>query len=403
MALHSFSYCSLPFIIIFFFFFCFFFFHGEGAFSPSPEEVGICEAVVRPYGYKCQEFEVTTEDGYILGMQRIPVGRNGVIGGARQPVLLQHGVLMDGMTWLLNSPEQSLAFVLADNGFDVWIGNIRGTRSSYRHVSLTPSDRAYWAWSWDELVVNDLPAMVDLVSKQTKQKLHYVGHSLGTLIALASFSEGRLVDKLRSAALLCPIAYLDHMKTKLGILAAKLFVGEILSNLLGLAEFNPKGVEASKWLNRLCSYPDVNCYDLLTAFTGNNCCLNGSTVQLFLEYEPQPTSTKNMVHLAQTFRNGVLTKYNYGANNIQRYGQSTPPVYNLSNIPNSLPLYLSYGGRDSLSDTEDVEHLLHDLKLHDTDQLVLHYVQNYAHVDFIMGVSAKQVVYDSMMAFFRQL
>ncbi|XP_028550071.1 triacylglycerol lipase 2 isoform X2 [Dendrobium catenatum] len=367
MALHSFSYYSqLPFIII-----IFFFFHGEGGFSPSPEEVGICEAVVRPYGYKCQEFEVTTEDGYILGMQRIPVGRNGVIGGARQPVLLQHGVLMDGMTWLLNSPEQSLAFVLADNGFDVWIGNIRGTRSSNRHVSLTPSDRAYWAWSWDELVENDFPAMVDLVAKQTKQKLHYVGHSLGTLIALASFSEGRLVDKLRSAALLCPIAYLDHMKTKLGILAARLFVGEILSNLLGLAEFNPKGLEASKYLKILCSYPDVNCYDLLTAFTA--------------------------------FRDGALTKYNYGVNNIQRYGQSTPPVYNLSNIPNSLPLYLSYGGRDSLSDTEDVEHLLQDLKLHETDQLVLHYVQNFAHADFIMGVSAKQVVYDSMMAFFRQI
>ncbi|PKU81433.1 Triacylglycerol lipase 2 [Dendrobium catenatum] len=383
MALHSFSYYSqLPFIII-----IFFFFHGEGGFSPSPEEVGICEAVVRPYGYKCQEFEVTTEDGYILGMQRIPVGRNGVIGGARQPVLLQHGVLMDGMTWLLNSPEQSLAFVLADNGFDVWIGNIRGTRSSNRHVSLTPSDRAYWAWSWDELVENDFPAMVDLVAKQTKQKLHYVGHSLGTLIALASFSEGRLVDKLRSAALLCPIAYLDHMKTKLGILAARLFVGEILSNLLGLAEFNPKG-----------DYLFLEC-----DFTGNNCCLNGSTVQLFLQYEPQPTSTKNMVHLAQTFRDGALTKYNYGVNNIQRYGQSTPPVYNLSNIPNSLPLYLSYGGRDSLSDTEDVEHLLQDLKLHETDQLVLHYVQNFAHADFIMGVSAKQVVYDSMMAFFRQI
>ncbi|XP_020589898.1 triacylglycerol lipase 2-like [Phalaenopsis equestris] len=233
-------------------------------------------------------------------MQRIPVGRNGVMGGDRQPVLLQHGVLTDGMSWLLNLPEQSLAFVLADNGFDVWVGNMRGTRSSRRHVSLSSSDPAYWAWSWDELAANDLPAMIDLVSKNTNQKLHYVGHSLGTLIALASFSEGRLVDKLSSAALLSPVAYLDHMKTKLGILAAKLFVGEILSNLLGLAEFDPKGLEASKCLNKLCSYPGVNCYDLLTAFTGSNCCLNGSTVELFLKYEPQPTSTKNMVHLAQS-------------------------------------------------------------------------------------------------------
>lgn len=90
----------------------------------------------------------------------------------------------------------------------------------------------------------------------------------GTLIALASFSEGRLVSQLRSAALLSPIAYLSHMNTALGVLAAKSFVGEVLkicnftiimsinqlnnmakfilfclqvTTLFGLAEFNPKG------------------------------------------------------------------------------------------------------------------------------------------------------------------
>ena len=33
---------------------------------------------------------------------------------------------------------------------------------------------------------------------------------------------------------------------------------------------------------------------------GKNCCLNVSTVDLFLKNEPQSTSTKNMVHLAQS-------------------------------------------------------------------------------------------------------
>jgi len=39
-------------------------------------------------------FQVTTEDGYILSLQRIPVGRSGGTRGNRPPVLLQHGLLM---------------------------------------------------------------------------------------------------------------------------------------------------------------------------------------------------------------------------------------------------------------------------------------------------------------------
>lgn len=187
----------------------------------------ICSAASVEHGYKCQEFNVITDDGYILSMQRFPEGRRGGGGGRnKQPVLLQHGVLVDGMTWLLNSADQSLALILADNDYDVWIANTRGTRFSRRHVSLDPSNPEFWDWTWDDLVTHDLPAVVDFVFRQTGQKIHYVGHSLGTLMALASFSEGKQVDKVKSAALLCPIAYLSHLTTTLGVLAARVFVGE---------------------------------------------------------------------------------------------------------------------------------------------------------------------------------
>jgi lysosomal acid lipase/cholesteryl ester hydrolase len=36
----------------------------------------------------------------------------------------------------------------------------------------------YWDWSWDDLVTNDMPKMVDYVYTHTAQKPHFVGHSL---------------------------------------------------------------------------------------------------------------------------------------------------------------------------------------------------------------------------------
>lgn len=45
-------------------------------------------------------------------------------------------------------------------------------------ASLATSSQLYWNWSWDDLVVNDLPAMVDFVNTQTGQKPHYIGHSM---------------------------------------------------------------------------------------------------------------------------------------------------------------------------------------------------------------------------------
>ncbi|XP_010524257.1 PREDICTED: triacylglycerol lipase 2 isoform X2 [Tarenaya hassleriana] len=373
-----------------------------GSVAPAPSD-GICATSVAVHGYICQEHEVTTRDGYILNMQRIPEGRVSNGKTTRQPVLIQHGVLVDGMTWLLNPAEQNLPLILAEEGFDVWIANTRGTRFSRRHNFLNPDEPTYWNWSWDELVTYDLPAFFDYVHSKTSQKIHYVGHSLGTLIALGALSEGRQVDKLRSVAMLSPIAYLDHMTTPLGDLAAKAFLGEF-TTLLGVSEFNPKGEPVGSFLKSLCSRSGVDCYDLLSALTGKNCCLNASTVELFIKNEPQSTSTKNMVHLAQTVRDKVIAKYNYGRAdyNLMHYGEVRPPAYNISAIPHDLPLFFSYGGSDSLSDVRDVELLLDSFKFHDINKISVQFVKDYAHADFIMGVNAKDIVYNQVVSFFKR-
>ncbi|GJU82300.1 triacylglycerol lipase 2-like protein [Tanacetum coccineum] len=363
---------------------------------------GICSSMVQPHGYTCEEHKVTTKDGYVLSLQRIPLGRAGGKEGSRVPVLLQHGLLMDGITWLLSPPDQSLALVLADNDFDVWIVSSRGTKYSRGHVSLKTEDEAYWDWSWDELSAYDLPATFQYVQSQTGQKLHYVGHSLGTLTAMAAFSKGELVSMLRSAALLSPVAYVGQITSPLGRNAAETFIAEALK-WLGLHEFHPRGDVVTKFLKKICAKPGIDCTNLLNSFTGKNCCLKPSIVDVFLDHEPQPSSTKNMMHVAQMIREGTIQMYDYqdAGENRRRYGQSTPPAYNIANIPKNVPLFLSHGGADALSDVEDVKHLLRTLKDHDRDKIQVQFIRDYAHADFVMATNAKQSVYEPLMAFFK--
>uniref|UniRef100_F6HIF6 Triacylglycerol lipase 2 n=1 Tax=Vitis vinifera TaxID=29760 RepID=F6HIF6_VITVI len=136
---------------------------------------------------------------------------------------------------------------------------------------------------------------------------------------------------------------------------------------------------------------------------GQNCCLNSSSVDVFLEHEPQSTATKNTIHLSQMIREGTLAMYDYKDEdeNMEHYGQPTPPVYNMTTIPNDLPLFLSHGGQDALSDVNDVQLLLESLKDHDGDKLVVQYREDYAHADYVMASNAKQAVYDPLMAFFK--
>ena len=49
--------------------------------------------------------------------------------------------LQDASTWLVNSPDESLGFILADNGYDVWLANVRGTKYSNGHTSLDTNDQ----------------------------------------------------------------------------------------------------------------------------------------------------------------------------------------------------------------------------------------------------------------------
>lgn len=133
--------------------------------------------MIRTAGYPVECHHVRTADNYTVGLHRIP--SSATSGNRTKVFLLMHGLTNSAADWLLFGRRHSLAYLLADAGHDVWLGNARGTRASRGHRTLD-ADRSerYWDFSFHEIGVYDVPAMVEYVLAAAGQPaLHYVGHS----------------------------------------------------------------------------------------------------------------------------------------------------------------------------------------------------------------------------------
>lgn len=99
-------------------------------------------------------------------------------------MLLQHGDMEDGASWVTNfTDDLPFHLQLYDAGYDVYIGNNRGTMYSWGHKTLdAATDPEYWDWTWAQMGMNDDMANIKAIkSKSGVEKIFYVGYSQGTI------------------------------------------------------------------------------------------------------------------------------------------------------------------------------------------------------------------------------
>lgn len=133
----------------------------------------------------------------------------------KKTVYLQHGLIDSADTFVMNDEHKAPAFILANKGYDVWLGNIRGNR--YSNAALSPQKRDYWEFTFDELAKFDLPAAFSYIANKTGQKINYIGHSQGTLIMFIALSMKykNVQENLANFIALGPIVYINDMDSPL--------------------------------------------------------------------------------------------------------------------------------------------------------------------------------------------
>ncbi|XP_004369963.1 gastric triacylglycerol lipase isoform X2 [Trichechus manatus latirostris] len=334
----------------------------------SPEVAMNISQMITYWGYPNEEFEVVTEDGYILEINRIPHGKK-------------------------NSEN-------TDAGYDVWLGNSRGNTWARRNIYYSPDSVEFWAFSFDEMAKYDLPATIDFIVKKTGQeKLYYVGHSQGTTIGFIAFSTNpELAKRIKTFYALAPVATVKYIKSLLKEL--ELIPSYLFKIIFGdkmflphnyFDEFLATAVCSRETLNRVCS----NALFIICGFDTKN--LNTSRLDVYLSHNPAGTSVQNMLHWTQAVRSGKFQAFNWGSptQNVIHYNQPTPPYYNVTDM--HVPIAVWNGGNDFLADPQDVDMLLPQLP-----NLIYHkMIPPYNHLDFIWAMNAPQEVYNeivSMMA-----
>lgn len=384
----------------------FFQFFGDSHFTTikiDPEVNMNAAQLIRSKGYPCIEYKVQTADGFILGLQRIPYGRNAKNkNGKKQVAFLQHGLLTASTNWITNLANESLAFILADAGYDVWLGNMRGNTYSKEHVKYSIDSDEFWDWTWYEMAAYDLPAMINFATHTTGQKdLFYIGHSQGSLIAFTQLSRDKeLAKKIKLFVALGPVAYLGNMKSPLKYLAW--FAPEMrdIFRIFGVRDFMPND-EFMKFLARFVCDTETRVFCecfifLISGFDAKQ--LNDSRLPVYVAHAPAGTSVKNMVHYSQMYETGRFQNYDYGSieKNQKHYGQSYPPQFHPENI--TTPMALFSGKDDWLADPKDVNKLKRKLK----SLKYFTMIDDWDHLDFIWAMDAKKVVYDKVMALLKK-
>ncbi|EGZ17276.1 hypothetical protein PHYSODRAFT_331273 [Phytophthora sojae] len=343
--------------------------------------------IVQARSYAIETHKVTTSDRYVLTMYRLPKtyaeSQSGSAAAPNKPAVhLQHGLLDSSFTFISNFRNKSLAYVLADAGFD-------------------------------DMGLYDLPAFVNHILATTgRSTVSYVGHSEGTTQAFVGFSENQeIAEKVDYFAALAPVAWTGHTTAEYFVALAKENMDEMFLNL-GFTSFLPHNDLLTVLLSDVvCTNVAEICNSAISLIAGPSDNLNATRIPVYLSQTPAGTSVKNMAHYAQGIRDDTFASYDYGCSCVRLlginlcsslicknkavYGSFDPPAYPVGKMvyPRT-GFYI--GATDTFATSTDIAQIRSALP----SGTIVHEktVAAFSHLDFTWAQNANELVYQDLLS-----
>ncbi|XP_066262115.1 lipase 3-like [Euwallacea similis] len=349
------------------------------------------------YGYPFESHQVTTEDGYILELHRIPA----TDGDSPKPaVFMIPPLFCSSIDWVSHGPNASLALLLYDLDYDIWLLNPRGTRYSMKHETLNHTQKEFWDFSFHEKGYYDMAASIDYIIETTGvKKVTTVGYSEGTAASMVlPATRSEYNEKLELIVLLSPVGYMGGVSSPIVVVLT-----HYITELKALAEYiHLYGIAYSKWIGELlvgiCTIEgfDTICASVTDWFVGFDEDQHDlEWLVVLISDKPSGVSARQLIHFGQEIVNATFRQYDYGSEeNLEHYGTSEPPSYNPANI--TAPVAAYYSKNDFFVAVEDAEKLLGELP-NVADSFLVEF-EKFSHLDFIGAKDVKTLLYDRVLS-----
>lgn len=404
------------------------------------------EEIIERSGFQYERHETLSDDGYWTRLTRL---KNPLMAGRplkQPPVVLLEPAAIGPAAFIWASAGQhhpegpdgresarswnrSLAFVLANRGYDVWLTETRGQRSKMapkkrplqraansldkggksiasllfgqnRLKNMTLADSLvqlsrvphYWTYSFDEIVQHEMRVQLDKVLEVSgAANLSLVSYSFASMVALPFLAvQGQFArERLHSLVLMAPILSSRGANTLANYLYEHACLGlpDDLIAYFGTAQILTRPLRAlfvqlargsAKLRYKALKF-------LFYLFQGPSAHYRTFLEPAVYGHLLEPVSLLQVKHFCQQVLARNYQRYDFGAlRNLLLYGQPEPPVYDMGRIElRPAGWLLVSADNDNLATRDSVEQLLAELRPGPAGHIR---AAGFAHLDLVAGV-----------------